>query len=72
MFVVVAMEFFSVSIPLWAVLLVGLIVVLLVWLFIRFTIRLLFFIGLFFLLLLIFDSLGVFSWIQQNILSAFL
>jgi hypothetical protein len=71
-FAVVAMEFFSLPIPLWMILLIVLIVVLLVWQFFRFTVRLLLFIGLFFLLLIVLDFLGVFSWVQQNILSAFL
>lgn len=60
------------SIPFWAILLVLLIVVLLVWQFIRFTLRLLLFIGLFFILLIGLDLLGVFNWIQQNFLSSFL
>jgi hypothetical protein len=66
------MEFFSISIPLWAILLGLLIVILLVWQFIRFTLHVLLFIGLFFLLLIGLDLLGVFSWIQQHILLPFL
>jgi hypothetical protein len=69
---VVAMEFLSISIPLWAVFLVLLIVLLLIWRFIRFTLWLLLFFLLFFILLIGLDLLGVFSWIQQNILSSFL
>ena len=71
-FVAVAMEFLSISIPLWAIFLLLVIVVLLVWQFIRFTIRLLLFFLLFFALLIGLDLLGVFTWIQQNILSSFL
>jgi len=66
------MEFLSISIPLWAIFLLLVIVVLLVWQFIRFTIRLLLFFLLFFALLIGLDLLGVFTWIQQNILSSFL
>jgi hypothetical protein len=46
--------------------------VLLVWQFLRFTVRVLFFFLLFFTLLIVFDFLGVFSWIQENIVSPFL
>jgi len=66
------MEFFSISLPLWAIFLVVIIVVLLIWQFLRFTVRLLLFIALFFILLIGLDLLGVFSWVQQNILSSFL
>jgi hypothetical protein len=68
----VTMEFFSISIPLWAILLCVLIVVLLVWQFIRFTLRLLLFVGLFFLLLIVLDFFGVFNWVQQYFFSGFL
>jgi len=66
------MEFLSLSIPLWAIFLVVLIVLLLVWQFIRFTVRLLLFFFLFFVILIFLDFMGVFSWIQQNIVSLFL
>lgn len=66
------MEFLSLSIPLWAVFLVFVIVILLVWQFIRFTLRVLLFFLIFFALLIALDFIGVFSWIQQNILSPFL
>jgi hypothetical protein len=68
----VAIELLSMSIPLWAVILVLFLVVLIIWQFIRFTLRLLLFLFLFFVLLIGLDFLGVFNWIQQNILSAFL
>jgi hypothetical protein len=45
---------------------------LLVWQFMRFTVRILLFFFLFFALLIILDFIGVFSWIQQNIVSPFL
>jgi hypothetical protein len=60
------------SIPLWAVFLILFIVLLLVWQFMRFTLRLLLFFLLFFVLLIAFDFIGVFSWIQQHIISPFL
>ncbi|DAC72487.1 MAG TPA: hypothetical protein DSN98_04935 [Thermoplasmata archaeon] len=66
------MEFLPSSIPLWAVSVVLLIVILLIWRFIRFAIWLLLFFLLFFILLIVLDFLGVFSWIQQNILALFL
>ncbi|MCX6662886.1 MAG: hypothetical protein NTZ75_01400 [Euryarchaeota archaeon] len=67
-----AMEFLSISVPLWAVFLILLIVLLLIWQFLRFTLRLLLFFVLFFVLLIGLDIIGVFSWIQDNILSSFL
>ncbi len=66
------MEFLSLSIPLWAVFLVFVIVLLLVWQFIRFTLRVLLFFLLFFVLVIALDFIGVFSWIQQNVISRFL
>lgn len=66
------MEFLSLSIPLWAVFLVFVIVLLLVWQFIRFTLKVLLFFILFFVLVIALDFIGVFSWIHQNILSQFL
>jgi hypothetical protein len=66
------MELLSMSIPLWAIFLVVVIVILLVWQFIRFTLRVLLFFVLFFLLLIVLDFFGVFSWIQQNMISRFL
>jgi hypothetical protein len=68
----VAMEFLSISVPLWAVFLILLIVLLLIWQFLRFTLQLLLFFVLFFVLLIGLDIIGVFSWIQDNILSSFL
>ncbi|MBN1280085.1 MAG: hypothetical protein JXA00_00380 [Candidatus Thermoplasmatota archaeon] len=68
----VAMEFLSMSIPLWAVFLILLVALLLIWRLIRFTMRIMLFFLLFFVLLIGLDFLGVFSWIQQNILSPFL
>jgi hypothetical protein len=69
---VVMVEFLSMAIPLWVVFLVLLIVLLLVWQFLRFTLRILLFFVLFFVLLIGLDMLGVFSWIQNNIVSSFL
>jgi len=43
-----------------------------VWQFLQFTLRLLLFFFLFFAILMILDFFGVFSWIQQNIVSVFL
>ena len=68
----VAMEFLSISVPLWAVFLILLIVLLLIWQFLRFTLQLLLFFVLFFILLIGLDIIGVFNWIQDNILSSFL
>lgn len=66
------MEFLSMSIPLWAIFLILVIVILLVWQFIRFTIRLLLFVLLFFIFVIVLDFFGVFSWVQHNIISNFL
>jgi hypothetical protein len=71
-FLLVAMEFLSLSVPLWVVVLVVLIALLLVWQFFRFTLRILLFFFLFFAILMILDFLGVFGWIQQNFISPFL
>ncbi len=65
-------EFFSISIPLWAILICALIVCAFVWFFIRFTLKLLLFFVVFFALLIILDSVGVFQWIYQNVLTNFL
>jgi len=43
-----------------------------VWFFLRFTVKILLFFILFFALLFILDWLGVFTWVNQNILSHFL
>jgi len=66
------MEFLSLSIPLWAIVLVAFLAVLLVWQFIRFTVRLLLFFFLFFVLVIALDFLGVFRWISDHIITAFL
>ena len=66
------MEFLSMSIPLWAIFLVLLIVVILVWQFTRVTLKVLLFFSLFFVLVIFFDFIGVFSWIQDNFVSSFL
>lgn len=66
------MDFLSMSIPVWALLLIFVIGILLIWQFIRFTLRLLLFFILFFGLMIFFDFVGIFSWIHQNILSRFL
>jgi hypothetical protein len=66
------MEFLSLSIPLWVIFLAVIIVLLLVWQFLRFTLRIFVFFFLFFALLMILDFIGVFSWIQETFLSPFL
>lgn len=71
-FFVVNLEIFSLAIPVWAVVLCLLIVVVLIWQFFRFTIRLLLFFILFFVLLIGLDLLGVFTWVKDNILASFL
>jgi hypothetical protein len=69
---VVELEIFSLAIPLWAIILCLLIVVVLIWQFFRFTIKLLLFFILFFVLLIGLDLLGVFAWVKDNILASFL
>ena len=68
----VELGFFSMSVPLWAVFLLGLILLVFVWGFFRFTVKLFLFFAAFFVLLIVLDWLGVFSWINQNILANFL
>ena len=67
----VELEIISLAIPLWAVLLCLIIAVVLIWQFLRFTIRLLLFFVLFFILLIGLDLLGVFTWIKDHILASF-
>lgn len=63
---------FSVSVPLWAIFLCALIVLVFVWGFFRFTLKILLFFVAFFVLIIGLDWLGVFGWINQNILANFL
>jgi hypothetical protein len=70
-FFVVELEIISLSIPIWAVILCLIIAVILIWQFLRFTIRLLLFFLLFFILLIGLDLLGVFAWIKENLLASF-
>jgi len=65
---VISIDFSSVV----RVFLILLIVSFLIWQFLRLTLWLLLFFVLFFVLLIGFDIIGVFSWIQDNILSLFL
>jgi len=69
---VVWIGFFSIALPLWAVLLCAVLILIAVWFFLRFTLKILLFFLLFFTLLFILDWLGVFSWVNQNIVSQFL
>jgi len=60
------------SIPLWALFVIALIVVFILWKFLKFAMIILVIIIVFFAILIGFDLLGVFSWIKDNILSLFM
>ena len=63
------MMMFGVDLPLWVVFLIGIIVVILAWKLIKFALKILLVIILFFVILIGLDALGVFNTIQ-NIMTA--
>lgn len=63
---------FAFDIPLWALLLIGVLIVIIAWKLIKFAIKILLVLIVFFAILIGLDMLGVFSWIQDNIFSALL
>ena len=66
------MELFGFAIPLWALFIGLILIAVVVWKLIKFAIKILIVIVVFFVILIGLDFLGVFSWIQNNILSSFL
>ena len=66
------MEFFGVVVPLWALFIGFILVAIVVWKLIKFAIKLLIVIVVFFAILIGLDFLNVFTWINENLLSSFL
>ena len=65
-------ELLGITIPLWAIILLVILIVIIVWKLVKFAIKIALVIILFFLVLLILDTLGVFTWIHEHLLSPFL
>jgi len=66
------MEVYGLMIPLWAFFIIAVIAVFVVWKLIKFAIKLLIITVVFFAILIGLDILGVFNWINNNIISIFL
>jgi hypothetical protein len=66
------MDLFGVTIPLWAILIGAVLVIFVVWKLIKFAIKILIVLVVFFTLLIGLDLLGVFNFIQENILTIFM
>ncbi|MFO7677053.1 MAG: hypothetical protein R6V50_01540 [Thermoplasmatota archaeon] len=60
------------AIPSWALFLGIILIVIVAWKFIKFAIKILIVLVVFFAILIGLDMLGVFTWINDNIISAFL
>jgi hypothetical protein len=60
------------NIPLWAILIIIILIVVVVWKLIKFAIKILIVVVVFFAILIGLDVIGVFSWINENLLSSFL
>jgi len=69
---VIHMEMFGVVIPLWLLLIIIILIVIVAWKLIKFAIKVLLVIIVFFIILIGLDVLGVFSWINENIMSVLL
>ena len=63
---------FLAEIPLWMILIGVVLVVIIFWKLIKFALKVLIALVVFFIILIGLDLLGVFSWINENILSQFL
>jgi hypothetical protein len=61
------MDIFGFDLPLWAVFLVGIIIVIVAWKLIKFALKILLIIIVFFVILIGLDVLNVFNWIQNLI-----
>lgn len=58
-------EIFSFELPLWVLLLIGIIVVLLLWKFIKFALKIALVVVVFFIILMLIDYFNVIGWIQS-------
>ncbi len=66
---IVAVEFFSYTVPLWAFLFLIILVFLVIWLVIRFAVRYFLYIILIILFLVVLDMLGALAWLQQQLMN---
>jgi len=60
------------NIPLWAILIIIVLIVVVAWKLIKFAIKILIVVVVFFAILIGLDVIGVFSWINENIISSFM
>ena len=60
------------NIPLWAILIIIVLIVVVAWKLIKFAIKILIVVVVFFVILIGLDVIGVFSWINENIISSFM
>ena len=65
------MELFGIVIPLWAVFIGIILIVVVAWKLIKFAIKVLIAVVIFFVILIGLDVIGVFTWINENIISSF-
>ena len=61
----VGIEIFGVELPLWAIFLIGIIIVIVAWKLIKFALKILLIAIVFFVILLALDFFNVFNWIQN-------
>jgi hypothetical protein len=66
--VLTGLEMYGITLPLWAFFLIGIIAIIIIWKLIKFAIKILLIVVVFFVILIGLDYLDVFGWIQ-NILS---
>ncbi len=71
LYLMLGVEFLA-GIPLWVIFIVAIIGIVLLWKLIKFAIKLVIIVIVFFAILIGLDLLGVFTWIQDNILSMLL
>jgi len=62
---IVGIEIFGVELPLWAIFLIGIIVVIVAWKLIKFALKILLIAIVFFVILMALDFFNVFNWIQN-------
>ena len=60
------------NIPLWAILIIIILIVVVAWKLIKFAIKILIVVVVFFAILIGLDVIGVFTWINENIISSFM
>ena len=66
------MDLFGVTIPLWALFIGIILIAFIAWKLIKFAIKVLIYVVIFFVILIGLDLLNVFTWINENILSSFM